>query len=325
VKAAIGPSGGALGDMPANVKKILSASRRTDIPAFYLDWFMNQIQRGRFEVVNPYNQRVKVVAATPVQVDTIVFWSKNFGPFLRGRHGERLLQMGYHLFFNFTINSTAPLLEPRLPPLEARLEQLARLCRRFDPRWIHWRFDPICVYRTADGCRWDNLGDFDRIARVAAQLGIRRCITSFMDHYAKIQRRTRAMDGFAFIDPPVTEKVRTLRRLEKVLQPLDISLQTCCEGALLPQLPDSSTIGGSACIPGRFLRELFGGQLAVRRDSGQRVRAGCNCSVAVDIGDYHRHPCPHGCLFCYANPLRPGPGRPVHRELEPAMTPRGTS
>ena len=70
-----------------------------------MPWFMEQIARGIFEVVNPFNQRVSIVPATADAVHTIVFWSKNFGPFIGEHYGDKLLELGYHLFFNFTVNS----------------------------------------------------------------------------------------------------------------------------------------------------------------------------------------------------------------------------
>ena len=136
---------------------VISASRRTDIPAFYLEWFMDRIARGSFEVTNPYNRKVSVIPATPEKVHTIVFWSKDFGPFLKDGIGDRLLQHGFHLFFNFTLNSQVPLLEPRVPSLDARLRQLEELSNRFGPRVIHWRFDPICFYRSENGDLQHNL------------------------------------------------------------------------------------------------------------------------------------------------------------------------
>ena len=81
------------------MKIVISASRRTDIPAFYMDWFMQQIEQGCFEVINPYNRKATVVTATPDNVHTIVFWSKNFGPFIEGGYGQMLAAMGYNLFF----------------------------------------------------------------------------------------------------------------------------------------------------------------------------------------------------------------------------------
>ena len=101
-------------------KKIISASRRTDIPAFYIDWFMERIKQGFFNVTNPYNKVTKQVDAHPDKVHTIVFWSKNYGPFLKSGACNELKKMGYNLFFNFSINSEASMLEPRVPSLKNR-------------------------------------------------------------------------------------------------------------------------------------------------------------------------------------------------------------
>ena len=110
--------------MTSESKIVISASRRTDIPGFYMPWFMKQIGRGFFEVVNPFNQHVAVVPVSAARVHTIVFWSKNFGPFIDKVYGRQLIKLGYHLFFNFTINSDNPNLEPHVPPLNERLTSL---------------------------------------------------------------------------------------------------------------------------------------------------------------------------------------------------------
>ena len=283
-------------------KIIISASRRTDIPAFYMDWFMQGIDDGYFEVTNPFNHRVSTVMATPEHVHTIVFWSKDFRPFLDGGYGETLRQMGYHLFFNFTVNAESPWLEPHIPPLPERLQALTAFADRFGPETISWRFDPICFFRPPGGPDTDNLSDFQAIAKVMGDSGITRCITSFMDHYPKIQKRLAALPGFAFHDPPLEEKVRVLEWLAQVLKPYRINLYTCCEKEVMAALPEDSTIQSSQCIPGRLLTDLFGRDISLRKDAGQRVKQGCGCTVSSDIGSYHRQPCRHNCLFCYANP-----------------------
>jgi len=291
--------------MPGNPPKkiVISASRRTDIPAFYMPWFMDGIKQGEFKVENPYNGRITRVPATPEAVHTIVFWSKNFGPFLRGGYGEDLTARGYHLFFNFTINSHCPDLEPRVPPLDDRLAQLEALCKRFSPEAVLWRFDPICFYNTPAGPR-DNLGDFDRIATTAAGFGIERCVTSFLDLYRKIQKRTENGSGVSFLSPPIEKQKKILLLLQARLKPLGISLYTCCEKEILETLSPDAGISPSACIPGRLLTQLYGGDISLRKDPGQRAAAGCGCTVSSDIGSYRVHPCHHDCLFCYANPAR---------------------
>jgi hypothetical protein len=288
--------------MKSTEKIVLSASRRTDIPAFYMPWFMAQIGKGFFEVVNPFNQHVSVVPATPHDVHTIVFWSKNFGPFIDEGFGDRLLKQGYNLFFNFTVNSDNTTLEPNLPPLKERFDQLQYLSDHFGSRSIRWRFDPICYYETGQGGMHDNLSDFTPIGEQAAAAGIEQCITSFMDHYPKIRKRLVSRPGLRLIDPPLTHKVNTLIKMDARLAALNIHLTTCCEKEVIAALPAGCSVTPSSCIPNDLLMELYGGNISLRKDAGQRVKAGCGCKVSVDIGSYRHQPCYHNCLFCYANP-----------------------
>jgi hypothetical protein len=282
-------------------KIVISASRRTDIPAFYMPWFMEQIHRGFFERVHPYTQQISHLQADAGHVHTIVFWSKNFGPFLEGGYGQQLNRMGYRLFFNFTINSPHPLLEPGVPPLAERLEQLGRLAVQFGPAAIQWRLDPICFFQGASGQREDNLDHFSVIARQAAQAGVSICITSFVDLYAKVRRRATGLN-LRWIDPPVEEKIAQLVRMARHLSALGIQLQLCCEKELLEALPPEAGVQGAACIPNQRLAALYGPGISLAKDAGQRAAAGCGCRVSRDIGNYRLHPCKHNCLFCYANP-----------------------
>jgi hypothetical protein len=286
--------------MTPDFKQILSVSRRTDIPAFYMAWFMDQVSRGVVDVVNPFTRQVRQVAISPKRVHTLVFWSKNFGPFIAERCGERLQAMGYHLFFNFTVNSRSPILEPGVPDLNQRLIQLRDLCHRFGSASVQWRFDPICHFTTPAGAIETNLDDFEAIAEAAGACGIGTCTTSFMDHYRKIERRTPA--NLAFVEPSPGERVEILLAMEKTLAPLNIQLDLCCEKKVLDQLPMESTIRAGACISGRRIMAVHGGRVSLRQDSGQRKKLGCGCTVSVDVGSYSLHPCHHNCLFCYANP-----------------------
>jgi DNA repair photolyase len=267
-----------------------------------MDWFMAGIDRGSFDVLNPYNRRTRHVPATPDSVHTIVFWSKNFKTFIAGRYGERLVKKGYHLFFNFTINSESAVLEPGIPPLTDRLFQLAYICEHFDARAVHWRFDPICFYKTDEGKIRNNLDNFLRIAEKASEFGVRRCITSFMDLYPKIKRRIQKRPGFAFIDIPLDEKIKILKRMVRVLDDRNIDLQTCCEKEVLENFPRDIDVKPSACIANDLIMDIYGGSLSLKRDAGQRTKAGCGCKESIDIGSYDLHPCYHNCLFCYANP-----------------------
>ena len=84
--------------------------------------------------------------------------------------------------------------------------------------------------------------------------------------------------------------------------PYGIELQACCEKALLEKLPADLSIKPSSCVPNELLAALYGKEVSLRKDAGQRVKAGCGCGVSVDIGSYTEHPCGHRCLYCYACP-----------------------
>jgi hypothetical protein len=281
-------------------KIVISASRRTDIPAFYMDWFMAGIVKGFFEAENPYNRRTRTIPSTTEDVHSIVFWSKDFSGFLENGFGLRLSRMGYRLFFHFTINSTKSVLEPNIPAMTLRLKTLRRLCLEFSPAAVTWRFDPICHF-TEKGRPDDNLNEFLHIADAAAGCGVTRCITSFMDPYEKIARRTAKIRGFGFTDPPDERRIEILLHMEKELATRNIGLFLCCEAQVIPFLPSASTIRTGSCIDHALLEKLFGPGLSGEKDLGQRIKQGCGCMTAKDVGSYFLHPCRHHCLYCYAN------------------------
>ncbi len=267
-----------------------------------MPWFMECIERGFFEVVNPFNRHIKKIPATPANVHTIVFWSKDFGQFLKHQYGQQLQKAGYHLFFNFTVNSASPQLEPQVSSLDVRLDQLQQLGDQFGPAAINWRFDPICFFKSGNDKVQDNLSDLRRIAVKAKETGIKRCITSFMDPYSKIEKRLVNRPDFSFWDAPLKTKRQVIVKMEKMLASKNIKLMLCCEKDVSVGLANDSSVTQSACIPNDLLVTLYGGNLSLRRDTGQRTQKGCGCKISVDIGDYRQHPCYHDCLFCYANP-----------------------
>jgi hypothetical protein len=266
-----------------------------------MDGFMEAVQAGFFETVNPFNGKTRTLACSPDQVAAIVFWSKNFEPFLNGSFGETLLVKGYRLLFNFTVNSADALLEPHLPPLKDRLSQLRQLCRRFGPACVQWRFDPVCHYRHGNGPIQNNRADFEAIALAASACGVTRCITSFADPYAKAQKRFAAA-GLAMVEPALEDKIRLIAKMAGLLADHGIGLFLCCEPEVLAGLGPGAGVKQSCCISHDLIMGIYGGALSERPDRGQRRSRGCGCHQSVDIGDYARHPCRHRCLYCYANP-----------------------
>ncbi|MFO8113390.1 MAG: DUF1848 family protein [Desulfosalsimonadaceae bacterium] len=301
-------------------KIVISASRRTDIPAFYMDPFMDGIARGGFHVKNPFNGRVSLVPAGPEAVGCIVFWSKDFGRFLEGGYGTALARMGYEQFFLFTVNSASTVLEPNLPSLATRIAQAEQLADQHGPRSVWWRFDPICFYQYNSGPVQNNLADFPWIAQQMAHMGVKRCITSFVDIYAKVARRVKAIPGFSFVDPPMEKKIRVIRKMADLLEPMHISLYTCCENELTDGLPGDCNVKAGGCISGHYLEQRFEKEISLAGDSGQRRDKGCKCTASRDIGCYDAHPCLHNCLYCYANTNgrnQAGPAKPQENVAHP--------
>lgn len=283
---------------------ILSASRRTDIPGWYTSWFLDRIEKGYFAVTNPFNRQSRRVDATPKDIHTIVFWSKNYGPFLGLEAHKILARKGFHLFFNFTINTPLKELEPGLPDLSSRLEQIRRIAREFSPVQIAWRFDPICFYEKGSKV-FNNLDAFEYIAGQLSQLGIKQCITSFYDPYKKVSARIQRMGGsggpgLKFIDPGVERRADIIRSMAQFLTPLGMALSLCCEKELMDAAGLHADASPNACINGHLYKTLFGGEPEIRADYGQRRKKGCKCTKSFDIGSYEDHPCYHNCLFCYA-------------------------
>jgi len=268
------------------MKQIISASRRTDIPAYYLDRLLEFIKQGYAEVRNPYSQKRYRVGLRPEEVHTLVLWSKNFRRFLENSDSFSR----YNLYFLFTINDM-PELEPGIPDLRKRLDQIHELAVRYGAERIAWRFDPV-IFRS-DG-PVSGPETFQKIGEHIAQTGITRVIFSFLDMYGKVKKRNKALN-LNLIDPPEAVKVEYAARLAGIAGALGMSLESCCEN-----LGNIEGITASSCINGALLARITGEPADTSKDKGQRK--GCNCTVSRDIGSYDDMPCPNGCLYCYANP-----------------------
>ncbi|MHB9028266.1 MAG: DUF1848 family protein [Candidatus Latescibacterota bacterium] len=268
------------------MREIISASRRTDMPAFYLDCLIGFLRQGFAEVKNPFSGRTSRVEVAPENVHTLVLWSKDFGPFLQNPDAFR----EYRLYFLFTINDM-PELEPRVPALRERLHQVRELAARFGPERIGWRFDPV-VFRERGPLTTGN--SFREIGEAMAGIGVRRAIFSFLDLYGKVKSRNERF-SLGIADPPAGAKREYAEMLATHARELGISLESCSE-----TLESIEGIAPSSCIDGVLLSRLAGEPARTIKDSGQR--SACRCTASRDIGSYREMPCPHGCLYCYANP-----------------------
>lgn len=275
------------------MKSVISASRRSDIPAFHLKWFIDHVQKGYVNVPNPFNRKqVKRVSLSPQEVAWIVFWSRNFEVFLKN---DRYFEP-YDLFFHFTINPQNALLEPdMIAPAEA-FKQLEKLASLFGSERIIWRYDPITFYRNGGEILSNHdINIFKQFVKRAASLGIKRCYFSFVFIYPKIVRRSRRLKDFEFIDPVKEKKLKILQEMRDFASQYNIQLYSCSNDHLL----SVEGIEKGHCIDGKLLNRL-----SEQRVSEQYLptRPDCGCTVSIDIGDYVRTPCKYKCLYCYARP-----------------------
>jgi hypothetical protein len=275
--------------------KIISASRRSDIPAFHADWFMERVREGWFERVNPLNPRQRSrVSLAPAEVAAIVFWSKNPRPLMP--HLDELERRGYCVCFQYTLNPYDGILEPGLPPLAERIDTFRRLGERLGPERVFWRYDPI-ILSSVTPVDW-HLEWLDRLCGEVAG-GTARLTISFLDVYARVGKRLGRLErerGIVCRDLAAPGETAERERLAAGLGGLGVAyglkVVTCSEELDLTRFG----IGQGSCIDGEVIRGLRGEEGSFPRDRNQR--SACRCAVSVDMGRYDS--CGYGCLYCYA-------------------------
>lgn len=263
---------------------IVSVSRRTDIPAFYADWFFNRLREGFVCVRNPMNaSQVRRVELSPHSVDCFVFWSKNPAPMI-----DRLALLDdYTYYFQFTVNGYGADIEPCVPPVDEVTATFARLSDLIGPRRVVWRYDPVLFAGPIDA-------DYHRrrFEAIAGRLCGRteRCMISFVDIYGKMKRRFDAVHGRGLS----ACQMRSLAAdFAHIASAYGMRVYTCAEKIDL----ESVGVEHGCCIDGRLIGALSEGVSIAKRASGQRSE--CGCVQSVDIGRYNT--CMHNCLYCYAN------------------------
>lgn len=285
---------------------LLSVSRRTDIPAWYADWFFRRLRAGFVLVPSPHApHRLTRVPLCPDLVDGIVFWTKNPLPML-----PRLGELSAYLsVFQFTLTGYDPDAEPALPDRDRVLiPAFQRLSTQLGPRRVIWRYDPIFFTREYTE-QW-HLNRFEQLAR-RLQGYTTTCVISFLDEYPGTRARMRPLVPAAF-DPGAA--ARLARGLAAIAAEYGIRLQTCAEAL---DLHDCGIEHGS-CVDGALFETLLERPLHWTPAKGQRPE--CGCADSVDIGTYNT--CPGGCLYCYANfsPDHIAANRAAHDPDSPLLT-----
>ena len=276
---------------------MISASRRTDLVASFPDWLAAALRLRRARVAGP-SGRLYDVDLSPGTVHTVVLWSKDFSNLLRNEYGLMDLLGSYdQVYLHFTVTGLGgTAVEPRAPTLREALAQLPG-CVAFagNPLRVSVRFDPVLFWEEGGSLR-SNLPHFPEIAEAAAGLGVRDIRTSFAQWYGKAKRRA-AVRGFCFVEPSEEEKKSGAAALAAESATRGLSLFACCQ----PFLSAVPGLSPSACIDANLLESLHPGRepASPRKDRSQR--AGCLCTESKDIGSYIQA-CPHGCVYCYANP-----------------------
>ncbi|MGB7295232.1 MAG: DUF1848 family protein [Candidatus Aminicenantales bacterium] len=279
------------------MKKVISASRRTDLVAFFPDWLAQAIRQERAEFQGPSGRKA-TVDLSPATVHTFVLWSKNFASLIENRHGlsEGLQKYG-QLYLHFTITGLGgTAIEREVPPPGQALRQLEPLLEiAGSPERVSLRFDPVIYWKENDGVK-SNLRFFGELAGRAAELGTRDIRFSFAQWYGKSKRRAERR-GFAYVDPALEAKRKDALYLAGIAGRYGLNLY-CCSQDFLADIPG---IRPSACIDGRLLQACHPERLpvSIRKDGTQRRE--CRCTESVDIGSYTQT-CPHSCVYCYANP-----------------------
>lgn len=259
------------------------------MPAFYGQWFMRRVREGYAGVVHPFGGKRYLVSLKPEDVTCFVFWSKDFTPFVE--HLEALDRLGYRFYFNYTVTGVPAVFESGVDKAAA-LATLKQLSRRYSPRHINWRFDPIVLSSVCDGESY--VREFDRLASELEGL-VERCYFSFVMPYSKVKRNFRDLEqtsGVKVAECDEASRIELAGRLAAIAESHGIRMYSCCGQYLL-----GDRIRQGHCIDGVLIEQLFQPDGPACHE--KPTRPGCGCTESLDIGTYDT--CPHGCTYCYAN------------------------
>ena len=263
---------------------IISASRRTDIPAYYSDWLLGKIREGSVSVKNPMNySQVRNVNLSPEAVDCIVFWSKNPEPML----GKLKELKDYTYYFQFSLNPYDEDIEKNLPRKTVLVETFKRLSEITGQKRIIWRYDPVLINN-----KYTIQYHVEKFYYLACELKAytNKVTFSFMDFYKKIARQIKENN---IIDTTNEEKRILAENFSRSARENNLIIESCAEEIDLAEYD----INHARCIDDRLIAEIRGNDFTAAKDKNQR--APCGCAASVDIGEYNT--CLNACVYCYAN------------------------
>ena len=284
---------------------IVSASYRTDIPAFYGDWFRRRLAEGVARVANPYGGKPYEVALRGPACDGFVFWTRNSAPFHPAL--AEVAERGLPFVVHYTITGYPRALEASVTQAAQAVEQVRWLAAAYGPRAVVWRYDPVLLTSlTAPGWHKESFAELVKMLRGACD----EVVLSFAQIYAKTRgnlERASARHGFTWRDPAADEKTDVLSALAAIAAQEGLRATLCTQPDLL-----SEGLAPARCIDAQRLSDVAGRAIAAKTKGN---RPGCLCAESRDIGAYDT--CPHGCTYCYAV-RRPELAKKNHRAHDSA-------
>jgi hypothetical protein len=271
---------------------IVSASYKTDIPAFYGEWFMGRLEAGHCRVANPYGGPPFTVPLRLDAVDGFVFWTRNLGPF--ADRLEAVAARGFPFVVQYTVTGYPRALDAATIAAAQAVGDLRTVAGRYGRRAAVWRYDPI-VFSSATPPAWHRR----TFAELAGQLAgaVDEVVVSVAQIYRKTTRNLTAaarLHGFTWDDPGIEEKRALVADLTGIAAAHGLKLAVCGQPELI--VPGAAE---ARCIDVARLSDVAGRPLV----AAHKAHRACDCDASRDIGDYDT--CPHGCAYCYAVQSRP--------------------
>jgi len=272
---------------------IISASRRTDIPAFYSKWFMERIKEGYCSVPNPFNRKqVSFVSLKPKDVDVIVFWTRNPTPLIP--YLDELDKRGFYYYFQYTVLDNPREIDIKSPPLEQSLKTFKELSEKIGSERVIWRYDPI-VISTITPIEF-HIRKYERVARELKGF-TNRSVISIVDKYKKASKRFNDLKkiGIEIIEDERQDDEQLgclMGQIVQMAKNCGFEIFSCSEVLDLARFG----VKKGKCIDDIYIRKTFNITVNQKKDPNQREE--CGCVISKDIGMYDS--CLYGCQYCYA-------------------------
>lgn len=302
--------------MAEKIKKIISCSRRTDIPTFNYDWLQEVLGHKTITTRNPmFTEKEYTYNISPEEVKCIVLWSKDFRNVLAnaGRLDD------YNLIFNYTITGYSKILEPKVPDYNTSIKVVEKMLDKYLPDQMALRWDPILlsedgeVHPTPGKLGNARLAHLDTMCKDVSSIGIKSLTFSFAELYPQVKRRLE-MNNFKYLELNDDIKILFAKRMVEIASKYGVTLKSCSQ----PLLENVEGIKKSHCIDADLIERIFGtrdGKVSRAKASKSGQRESCGCVKSIDIGSYNTYydhdkqetkpfTCKHGCLYCYSSGVK---------------------